>query len=306
MPKICYKEDLPLLKNKKQLEIIKHANTIIRAYQAQGFDLTLRQLYYQFVSRGLIENTPAEYKRLGSIIVDGRLAGLIDWDAIVDRTRNLADLSHWNDPTEIVAAVSRQFCIDKWAWQQHRVEVWIEKEALAGVFAGVCEELDVPYFCCRGYTSISEMWAAGRRLLRHVDNDQTPIILHFGDHDPSGMDMTRDIVDRLAMFAESSIKVERLALNMPQIENYNPPPNPAKLTDSRCAAYIQAYGDESWELDALEPAVLADLVRTAVAQFRDEDLWAEAENEEQTGREQLGKITERYADVIEWLAEEKQ
>lgn len=305
MPKIEYVPNLPLLKNKEQLKIVAKANEIIREYQAQGFDLTLRQLYYQFVSRDLLANKQSEYKRLGSIIVDGRLAGLIDWDAIVDRTRNLEEESHWSDPPEIIGAVSRQFKIDKWARQYNRVEVWIEKEALAGVFDGVCKELDIPYFCCRGYTSISEMWSAGQRLYKHIENDQKPIILHFGDHDPSGMDMTRDIVDRLAMFSESRITVDRLALNMPQIDQYSPPPNPAKITDSRSGAYIQAYGDESWELDALEPRVLADLVRVAVAQFRDEDLWSEAEEEEQQGKDQLVKITKRYDDVIEWLGEDE-
>jgi hypothetical protein len=313
MPKIKY-QDLPITRNAEQMALIKHANTIIRSYQAQGFDLTLRQLYYQFVSRGLLENTMQSYKRLGGIIVDGRLAGLIDWDAIVDRTRNLESLAHWGSPEAIVDAVSEQFRIDKWARQPHRVEVWIEKEALAGVFQRICEELDVPYFCCRGYTSVSEMWAAGQRLLKYRSSlkkqpngqrGQVPIILHFGDHDPSGIDMTRDIVDRLQLFSGFAIAVERLALNMDQVQEYGPPPNPAKLGDSRSASYVDLYGEESWELDALEPSVLADLVREAVARFRDDELWAEDEAEQVRGREQLAKIASQYADVVQFLGEEE-
>ena len=305
MPKIKYVQDLPVARNPVKLEMIRQANTIIASYQAQGFDLTLRQLYYQFVSRDLLPNTMQSYKRLGDVIVDGRLAGLIDWTAIVDRTRNLEDLAHWDNPESIVEAVSQQFRIDKWATQPHRIEVWIEKEALAGVFERVCQELDVPYFCCRGYTSISEMWSAGRRLMRYLDarHEQIPIILHFGDHDPSGIDMTRDITDRLAMFAECEVKVERLALNMDQVEQYGPPPNPAKMTDSRYASYIQVHGQESWELDALEPAVLADLVRTAVAQYRDEEAWQVAVEEEAQGRTELGEIAENYQRVVEHLHE---
>jgi hypothetical protein len=310
MPKIRYVDNLPILRNAEQLALVKHANTIIREYQAQGFDLTLRQLYYQFVSRDLLPNTVQSYKRLGGIIVDGRLAGLIDWDAIVDRTRNLESLAHWASPEAIVDAVSEQFRIDKWARQPNRVEVWIEKEALAGVFERICQELDVPYFCCRGYTSVSEVWSAGQRLLKYRGNlkklpngtrGQVPIILHFGDHDPSGMDMTRDIVDRLKMFAGFHIGVERLALNMDQVQTYNPPPNPAKLSDSRAASYIEAYGDESWELDALDPTTLAGLVREAVDQYRDEVIWAEDEAEEEQGRAQLAKIASRFDDVAEFL-----
>lgn len=301
MPKIRYVDNLPILRNPTKMGLVRKANEIIRDYQAQGFDLTLRQLYYQFVSKDLLENTVQSYKRLGDIIVDGRLAGLIDWNAIVDRTRNLERLAHWSDPPDILEAISSQFRVDKWKRQPNRIEVWIEKEALAGVFERVCQELDVPYFCCRGYTSVSEMWAAGRRLQTHIDDDQTPIILHFGDHDPSGIDMTRDIVDRLRMFAEAKIQVDRLALNMDQVEEYDPPPNPAKTTDSRYASYIEVHGKESWELDALDPATLANLVREAVGQYRDEDLWKEDEDREEEGRDSLSKIANRYPDVTEFL-----
>jgi hypothetical protein len=241
MPKIKY-QDLAILRNPAKLAVVKQANAIIAEYQAQGFDLTLRQLYYQFVARDLIPNRLQEYKRLGDIINDARLAGLIDWLAIVDRTRNLKDLAHWNDPPEIVDAVAEQFRIDKWRTQPYRVEVWIEKDALVGVIEGVCQDLDVPFFSCRGYTSQSEMWSAAQRLRKHAKGDQTPVILHFGDHDPSGCDMTRDIQDRLRMFIGKHLEVRRLALNMPQVDEYNPPPNPAKISDSRCAAISKSTG----------------------------------------------------------------
>src|SRR5579864_7879084 len=101
MPKIAYKE---FNFRAPTLAIVKKANEIIAEYAAQGFDLTLRQLYYQFVSRDLIPNTQKDYKNLGSIINDARLAGMIDWETIVDRTRELRSLSHWSDPSEIIAA----------------------------------------------------------------------------------------------------------------------------------------------------------------------------------------------------------
>lgn len=293
MPKIVY---VRKRFGESSRAIIDQANAIIFEYSRQGFNLTLRQLFYQFVSRDLIRNTMREYKRLGSIINDARMAGLIDWDAITDRTRNLSDQSHWRDPSHIIATCVDQFRLDKWAGQQYRPEVWIEKEALAGVFEGVCRELDIPYFCCRGYTSQSEMWEAGQRLRRHMRNEQTPMIFHFGDHDPSGIDMTRDIIDRLKIFM-GGVELERLALNMDQVEEYSPPPNPAKTTDSRYAGYIAQFGDESWELDALDPATLAGLVRTAVEGIRDAHLWAQAVEEESEHRRLLAEVSRQWDDL---------
>jgi len=291
MPKICY---VPKSFSESSMYIISKANAIIDEYERQGFDLTLRQLYYQFVSRDLIPNRDTEYKRLGSIINDARLAGLIDWNAITDRTRNLRSLSHWRNPGDIIFSAARSYRIDKWAMQDYRVEVWIEKDALVGVIAGVCDDLDIPYFSCRGYTSQSEMWVAGQRLLKYIKDGQTPLVLHFGDHDPSGKDMTRDIIDRLTLFSNSAIELQRIALNMDQVEQYNPPPNPAKITDSRASAYIAEYGDESWELDALEPTVIADLIRDAVGVVMDQDAWETAVLDEQRAI----KLLERA--VIDW------
>jgi hypothetical protein len=282
------------------MRAIHQANAIIATYLAQGYKLTLRQLYYQFVARDLIPNTQKDYKRLGSIINDGRLAGLIDWEAIEDRTRNLESLAHWSSPSDIMGAVAMQYRTDRWENQPHRVEVWIEKEALAGVFERICQELDVPYLSCRGYTSQSEMWAASQRLIEYEEAGQEVVILHFGDHDPSGIDMTRDIRDRLALFG-CGADVRRLALNMDQVHAYDPPPNPAKLTDSRIASYIRAHGRQSWELDALEPQVMAALVRDAITELIDLERWDDdtAAMEEEKGN--LHAIATRWVDVVKYL-----
>jgi hypothetical protein len=232
VPKIKYEE---FKFRPPTLALIETANRIITEYQRQGFDLTLRQLYYQFVSRGVIPNTQRSYKNLGSIVNDARLAGLIDWDSIVDRTRELRTVPHWNDPSDIVDACAKQFNVDRWAQQKYRPEVWIEKDALVGVFERFCQELDVPLFSCRGYTSQSEMWGAAQRMVGHRRQKQIPVVFHFGDHDPSGRDMSRDIVDRIELFTGKSLKFERLALNMDQVKQYGPPPNPAKITDSRAS-----------------------------------------------------------------------
>jgi len=269
--------------------LIANANAIIKEYADQGFNLTLRQLYYQFVSRDLIPNTQRDYKRLGSHINNARLAGHIDWAAIVDRTRNVQTPTTFDDPAEVLWNAWKRYEEDKWADQPNRVEVWIEKDALLGVIAGVCEELQVPYFSCRGYTSQSEMWAASKRFRAVREAGQRPNIIHLGDHDPSGKDMTRDTADRLGMFmyVDNQFPVNRIALNMDQIEEYKPPPNPAKTTDSRSTGYIEKFGTSSWELDALEPQVMADLIRDAVADLRDEDLWDESVEREREQRSTL-------------------
>jgi hypothetical protein len=280
---------------------IDKANEIIDEYMNAGYQLTLRQLYYQFVSRDLIANSQKEYKRLGSLINDARLAGRIDWHAIEDRTRNLQSLAHWDSPSEIVDAIADQYRTDRWQNQQFYVEVWIEKEALAGVFERVCSELDVPFFSCRGYTSQSEMWSAAQRLRKRSRSGKEIVILHFGDHDPSGIDMTRDIRERLQMFG-CMLDLQRLALNMDQVDEYEPPPNPAKTTDSRFAGYIAEYGDESWELDALEPSVLADLVRDQVNELLDHLQWGFDTEYMEEERAVLTQVSQRWDDVTQYLA----
>lgn len=299
MPKILYRE---IEFNDARLGLITTANRIIDEYQAQGFVLTLRQLYYQFVARDIIPNTQASYKNLGSLINDARLAGMVDWDAIVDRTRSIRGLQHWGHPSQIVGACSESYHLDRWDDQPYRPEVWIEKDALVGIFERVCRELDVPLLSCRGYTSQSEMWGAGQRLLGYKDSGQKPIIFHFGDHDPSGRDMSRDIKDRLQMFTRGGFYFKRLALNMDQVEQYDPPPNPAKVTDSRAEAYIQEFGDESWELDALEPAVLADLCRTAIRNIMDTGRMSAKIDEQQRHRDQLAAVASRFDEVERYLA----
>ena len=194
------------------LAVIEHANEIIAEYERGGFSLTLRQLYYQFVARRLIENTVSEYKRLGKIVNDGRLAGMIDWDGIEDRTRRLESYQSYLGPWEAVEMVAQSYCEDPWLSQNCRPEVWIEKDALIGVIESVCSDYHLPHFACRGNVSQSELYAAGKRFASYIADGLTPVVLHLGDHDPNGLDMTRDNRDRLRLFAGYDIEVRRLAL----------------------------------------------------------------------------------------------
>lgn len=291
MAKFCYVEKRF---NKGHRSTIARANSILDEYAAQGFILTLRQLYYQFVARGYIPNRQKSYKRLGGIVGDARLAGLIDWERLEDRTRNLAKLQHFNGAQDALNKLAGWYHVDMWAEQEWRPEVWIEKDALAGVIQGVCEENDIPYFSCRGYTSLSEMWRASLRLRHWMRQGQKPYIIHFGDHDPSGIDMSRDICDRIRKTFLSDCEFKRVALNMAQIEEYKPPPNPAKTTDSRYKAYIAEYGDESWELDALEPSKFRELVEGELEGVRDQPQWDRDTKEKARVKAQLVKVSEEW------------
>lgn len=271
------------------LAIIQQADQIATDYAAQGYNLTLRQLYYRFVAQDLIANTDRSYKRLGSIVNKGRLAGLLDWNHIEDRTRNLRAWPNWSNPEAIISETADRYAEDLWADQSYRVEVWVEKDALIDVVARGAATYDTPHFSCRGYVSQSEMWRAGRRAIKRRGEGQDTIILHLGDHDPSGMDMTRDIQDRLDMFSEwyGAVTVNRIALNMDQIEEYDPPPNPAKLSDSRSRDYVARYGYESWELDALEPAVLTQLIEDHTLDYLDQTAWDDAVDVQEANRDKI-------------------
>lgn len=301
----------------KSWNIINAANAIIKQYESQGFTLTLRQLYYQFVARDLFEdkytwtgsryvkdyvngtiNAQPNYDNLGAIISDAREAGLIDWDGIEDRTRFLQGHRTYKNPADAIEDIARRYRIDMWSNQETRIEAWIEKDALAGVIQPVCNTWDINFFACKGYVSQSELYAAGKRIeSRYQLHGQQTIMLHLGDHDPSGMDMTRDNEERLSRFAGFEVEVRRIALNMDQVQLYDPPPNPAKLTDCRATKYIEEYGNESWELDALEPSVIAKLIEEQVYEIFDADRWNERVAQFEMDQEAL-QVSVGYAKAI--------
>lgn len=286
----------------KSLETIERVNAIVAEYDAQGYELTLRQVYYQLVARGFIPNNERSYKNLGNLINDGRLAGLIDWYAIVDRTRNLRGNSHWDCPEDAIDSARYSYMLDRWKNQPNYVEVWVEKDALIGIVSQICRKFDVPHFSCRGYTSQSEMWSAAQRFIRQNYRESRTII-HLGDHDPSGIDMTRDIQERMDMFGVD-VYVKRVALTMEQIDTFSPPPNPTKLSDARARGYIAEYGHECWELDALEPKVITSIIQEEVTALMDSDLLYEIEHKEKTDKSNIKLISYHYDEVVDFLHSE--
>lgn len=325
------------------LDVIAAAETIARDYRQQGYDLTLRQLYYQFVARGLLPNNDRSYKRLGSIVNRARMAGLFDWNYIVDRTRNVAGYRGHEgrdmEPADAIKQAVNYYSLDWWKTQTVRIEVWVEKEALAGVIQRATGQYRLPYFSCRGYVSQSEQWAAAQRHYQHLRAGKRVVVLHLGDHDPSGIDMTRDIRERLQTFvahdhiragglgstfstlerdlinryglvdtagdplSSTPVEVRRIALNWDQIQQYQPPPNPAKQTDSRSRDYIDRFGDESWELDALDPSVLVQLVTDEVEAEIDQVAYDARQQEENEGEDVIARVADNYDLVEQFLTD---
>lgn len=256
----------------KQIDVI---NGILTEYQAAGYDLSLRQLYYQLVARGIIENSERSYKRTADLLNNARLAGLVDWDMITDRGRATITPPSWDNPGQIVRAAARQFRLDPWVNQANYIEVMVEKQALEGVLVPVCNQWGVRFTANKGYSSSSTLYETGKRLTDQARAGKALWILYLGDHDPSGLDMTRDITERLNLFTgHGYVFINRLALNMDQVRALNPPENPAKITDSRYKEYLNNFGAASWELDAIEPNALASLVTEAIKDKIDNpDAW---------------------------------
>jgi hypothetical protein len=279
---------------KASAKMIALCDEIVTEFSRQGYKMTIRQLYYQLVARGHIENTVRSYENIQGLMNNARLAGLIDWDAIEDRTREVLDRPHWTSGSSILHSAAHSYHEDLWLDQPHRVFVVVEKEALAGVLERTCRQLDVPLLPARGYPSATTLRELAKN--RIMQAGQEIVVLHLGDHDPSGIDMSRDLIERLELFSRGRVSIDfrRLALNMDQVAEQNPPPNPAKVTDSRYESYRVQYGEESWELDALSPQYLHELVDNEVRSLIDFNAWSEANERIETVRRRLQKLADGF------------
>ena len=277
----------------RSLALLSHCEEVIDAYQEQGLTLTLRQLYYQLVVANIIENQEREYKNLGALVNRGRLAGLLDWDAIEDRTRVPETPRQWRGPRQIVQAATEQYRLDRWKDQAFHVELWVEKDALAGVLRPIADDWHITLMVNRGYSSQSAMHEAAARLRQAERGGRENRILYLGDLDPSGEDMVRDIDERLNQTFGARTRVIKLAITPEQVEEYQPPPNPAKLTDSRAAAFVAKHGYDSYEVDALPPTALRDIINAAVDEYLDQELRDQVVAQETEDKRELFKLAQR-------------
>lgn len=305
---------------KSRDDILSHAKTIAEQYSAQGLSLTVRQLYYQFVARGLLPSGQNEYKKIVDTLSKARYAGKFDNDLIEDRTRTVYEGDFTRNDVSVGSALKdaagwlRQMpewalARSRWYGQNKHVSVWVEKEALAGIFEPVCRSLGVSWLACKGCPSVSALWdwvKHSRAHRKQVDYDEphSSIILYFGDHDPTGFMIPRAAQDGIEKLQRSDqglkhmnederknfeytfhdsneyldVHVERVALNMDQIRQYNPPPFWAKTSDTRYKGYVREHGTtDAWELDALDPTLLRSLIQQEVDKHFDEEVYNENE-----------------------------
>lgn len=319
----------------KQLHVI---NDIIDEFRADGYTLTLRQLYYQLVSRDIIANEQSQYQKISKLLKEGRMSGMVDWDAIEDRLR-IPNIPYSNtSPNQAIEDAIYQYRLNRQEGQNTYVEVWVEKDALSGVLKRITHKYHVRLLVNRGYGSVTAIHDAYSRFKRYILEGKRTKILYLGDHDPSGMDMIRDIQDRvdemlvsgldfeedfdnlsqdeqfgyIAPYDEqgldlpscyemavedytkerlkTSFIVEPIALTMEQIKSFNPPPNPAKITDPRAKDYIKKYGNVSWEVDALNPQTLNELLSGKIEENIDMELYNSILLKEEVDKRKLKKI----------------
>jgi hypothetical protein len=298
---------------RESLRLIQLCDDILHEYINAGYVITVRTLYYQLVSRDIIPNKEESYKNLTSLVNDARLAGLLDWDVIEDRGRRPIVRPRWGSGKDFLLSVLPQYHTDLWRDQPKRVFVIVEKDALAGVLERTCHKYDVPLLAARGYPSASSVrdlvhdqimphiftgWVdrSDPGDIKPVSKRQRMVFLHMGDHDPSGIDMSRDLESRLDIFREKlfHLDFQRIALNMEQIEELNPPPNPAKSSDARFKGYQEIHGDESWELDALPPDYLNRLLEEKITDNISEDVWHSYRQIVERTRRKLISLAEKF------------
>jgi len=337
-------------KNREKLAII---NRIIEKYQAQWYTLTLRQLYYQLVTENIIPNKQAEYAKLSTLLKEWRMAGIVDWEAIEDRLRIPFIPYSCDDPQDAISDLLSQYRLDRQEGQETYIEVWVEKDALSWVLKHITGKYHVRLLVNRWYGSITAIHDAYKRMLPKIRLGIQCKILYLWDHDPSWMDMIRDIqtrVSEMLMSADGFISLENkfwedffqnddfmewnseayenelyyydpvirywdeeseeyiwdytkawlrdsfqvvpIWLTMEQIRMYNPPENPAKLTDPRAKWYIEKYGYSSWEVDALDPPKLNTLVSESIEAHMNMDTYEAILEREKEDKKRLEEVSD--------------
>jgi len=272
-------------------------NDVLAQYSVTEFPaLTLRQIYYRLVAKNAIPNKRSAYTGLSSMLVRAREAGRVDDTRIEDRSRGVLEtVSMYPDPDtftedmkEAFKCLGEEYYADLWADQKYAVELWVEKDALSRVIARAAEPFRVVTCPSRGYSSytyIKRVAVDGR--FAKIPRDKKIVVLDFRDHDPSGIQMTQDLENRFIRYCDRTVQVKWVALTIEQVKRYNLIPNPTKLADLRTAAYVEQYGNEWWELDAIEPTELQKMVVSAIRTHVNMDAWKEALAQEYEDREGL-------------------
>jgi hypothetical protein len=266
----------------KYEQIVEEALEVFKQYDSA---LTLRQLYYRLVSKHLFPNTINSYKRLSRIMVKAREQGDVPVNCLEDRSRRIlgrGDTGYSSAEEFLRRRITglkesyKEFTMPMWDDQPNYVLVSLEKDALSRLMSDIANQYSVRTFPTRGYPSFTYV----NRMATYIRNrlkGKPTVVLYFGDHDPSGVDIERDLEDRLRKYDAGDFKVIRIALTKDQIQQYNLPPMPVKRSDARSEGFLESYGDQSVELDALDPNTLKFMVAQSIAANIDLDLWRKKE-----------------------------
>lgn len=233
--------------------------------------LTLRQIYYQLVGKGYIDNSVSQYGMLSQLIKWARIDGYIEWEDIEDRVRSMHDLRGWISDESFIRQEINGFLEgyrrDFLQSQTKYIEVWVEKDALSSIFTKVATDYSVPVVVCRGFSSVTFLNEFKERISDYQDEGKEVIMLYFGDFDPSGMEM----LESMKITLEQELKVtgvefKRVGLNKSDIARYNLPNDPSaiKKTDKRTKKFQKKYGNYAVELDALKPNILEAKIQGAI------------------------------------------
>lgn len=245
------------------VELIDASRAVLTEAAAAGYRFTLRRVFYALVSALVIPNTERAYKNLSATLNRARWEGWLPLRCIDDLGRVAETPPSWSTVADYLDPAG--YRSDWWADADPLVEVWAEKAAVAGIVEPVAREWGVTFLACRGFSSLTALAEAEDRW-----QGRDVVVLYVGDHDPSGLEMDSDLLDRLERLG-AYVELQRLALTAEQITEHNLPPQPTKATDSRAFGYSLEHGG-SWELDALPADVLAGLVRTAVEDLAPDDI----------------------------------
>ena len=216
--------------------------------------MTVRQVFYQATVQDVVEKTEAGYTKVQTDLVQMRRSGVLPYDWLADNTRWQRKPRSFDGIEQALTHTVKFYRKNLWAAADCYVEIWLEKDALAGVVMPVTASYDVPLMVARGYASLSFLHSAADFI---GQLDVATHIYHFGDFDPSGVNAAEKIEQTLKEMApEAEIHFERVAVQPWQIEEWDLPTRPTKTSDTRS----KNFGEISVELDAVDPDRLRGLV----------------------------------------------
>jgi len=271
------------------LDKLDRVKEILEEFNTQGYlPITLRMLYYKLVTKNIIGNNVNEYNSLKKLMTKTRVSGEIPYEYFVDTTRVLQQADTWWSIPHFLKETLESYRLDRWKTQEYYIEVWLEKNTMIPILEDITSKYSVPLLSNHGYSSTTAMHEAEERF----GTDKKCIVIYLGDHDPSGLHMDEDIFNR------ASVEVDRIAITKAQVDKYHLPPNPAKKRDPRASNYVSEYGENSWELEALDIKITKELLEERILHYLDMDEYTKIIEEEEEHKENFTNFMESMENMF--------